>query len=37
MSDCKKLVSRRDTLRWLAAAGGGALLAACGSRETGAP
>jgi uncharacterized protein (DUF362 family) len=35
MSASKKLVSRRDTLRWLIAAGGGAALAACGSRGTG--
>jgi len=35
MSEKKKTISRRDTLRWLALAGGGAVLAACGGQGAG--
>ncbi len=32
MSDKQKIISRRETLRWLMLAGGGAALAACGGQ-----
>jgi uncharacterized protein (DUF362 family) len=35
MNDRSKSVSRRSVLHWLAAAGGGAILASCGSKGTG--